>query len=67
MTPSPESYKAKLRILIGLALGFVVGFVITVSIITNPYDVLGTLCVGFLVYPICIFAGGLIAGVTDKS
>jgi hypothetical protein len=51
----------------GLALGFVVGFVITVSIITNPYDVLGTLCVGSIVFPICIFAGGFIAGITDKS
>jgi hypothetical protein len=64
--PPAQTGKYNPRIVVGVLLGLATGFLVTMLVVNNPYDLLATLCVSAIAIPLGGFLGGFLAGITAK-
>lgn len=59
--------KQRLRIGIGIVIGFIVGIFAASIFIKDSYNLLGNVCISAFVVPICAIVGGLIGGLLKSK
>jgi len=64
--PPAQTGKHTTRVTVGVLLGLAAGLLATLLIVSNPHDLLATVCVSAVAIPLGGFVGGFLAGITAK-